>query len=97
MVEHGLYSVKQELFKVIINIGGSCDMDNGHKRPTYCCIKDDKIDGLYWAIPTNDLSHRSDIQKEKYDLCLNRPDDDLRSCYYHIARQARYVVCLCIL
>ena len=66
MVENGLYVIKQELLEVINKLGGDCDIINGNKRPVFCCLKDSKIEGLYWAIPTSDLSHRKDKQKEYY-------------------------------
>ena len=89
MVENGLYVIKRELLDIINNLGGDCDIDHGYKRPVFCCLKDNKIDGLYWAIPTSDISHRNDNQKEYYEYCLNCPDNDLRSCYYHIAKTTK--------
>ena len=89
MVENGLYVVRRELLEIINSLGGDCDISNGNKRPVFCCLKDNKIDGLYWAIPTSDLSHRKDGQKEYYEFCLECPDNDLRSCYYHIAKTTK--------
>lgn len=63
MKEHGLYVIKKDFLELVHNtIGGDCDYLNGNKRPIYCCIKDNKINGLYWAIPTSDINHRSDGQ-----------------------------------
>lgn len=98
MVEHGLYAIKKEFFNIVKNLGGDCDVNNGYKRPVYCCIKDNIIKGLYWAIPTSDLSHRTDNQKQNYDFFLGLPDDDLRSCYYHKAKttkEALYKISSC--
>lgn len=89
MIENGLYVIKRELLEIINNLGGDCDIVNGNKRPVFCCLKDNKVDGLYWAIPTSDLSHRDDGQKEYYEFCLECPDNDLRSCYYHIAKTTK--------
>lgn len=89
MVEHGLYTIKKEFLELIKQLGGSCDFNEGYKRPTYCCIKDNKIDGLYWAIPTSDLSHRSSEQIAYIDFCMEQPHTDLRSCYYHIAKTTK--------
>lgn len=89
MVENGLYVIKRELLELINALGGDCDTDNGNKRPVFCCLKDNKIDGLYWAIPTSDLAHRNSGQKEYYEYCLERPENDLRSCYYHIAKTTK--------
>lgn len=89
MIENGLYVVKRELLEIISNLGGDCDINSGDKRPVFCCLKDNKIDGLYWAIPTSDLSHRDNRQKEYYEFCLDCPNNDLRSCYYHIAKTTK--------
>ena len=89
MIENGLYVIKRELLEIINSLGGDCDIANGNKRPVFCCLKDNKVDGLYWAIPTSDLSHRDDGQKEYYEFCLECPDNDLRSCYYHIAKTTK--------
>lgn len=89
MKEHGLYIIKREYLKLVHNIGGDCDYSNGDKRPVYCCIKDNRIDGLYWAIPTSDIDHRNEKQKQYYELCLEKPEKDLRSCYYHIGRTTK--------
>ena len=89
MVENGLYVIKREFLEIINYLGGDCDMNCGDKRPVFCCLKDRKVEGLYRAIPTSDLSHRNDGQKEYYEFCLERPDKDLRSCYYHIAKTTK--------
>lgn len=98
MKEHGLYIIKKEFLKLVHKIGGDCDYYNGNKRPVYCCIRDNKYEGLYWAIPTSDMNHRDDGQKAYYQKCLEKPDNDLRSCYYHIGRttkEALYKVSSC--
>lgn len=89
MIENGLYVVKRELLDIISSLGGDCDMNHGDKRPVFCCLKDNKVEGLYWAIPTSDISHRAGKQKEFYEFCLNCPSSDLRSCYYHVAKTTK--------
>lgn len=89
MIENGLYVVKREFLEIISNLGGDCDIKNGNKRPVFCCLKDSKIEGLYWAIPTSDLSHRDNEQKKYYEFCLNCPKNDLRSCYYHVGKTTK--------
>ena len=89
MVENGLYVIKQDFLETVKELGGDFDFGKGSKRPVFCCLKDNKIDGLYWAIPTSDLSHRSSKQKEYYESCLSCPKNDLRSCYYHIAKTTK--------
>ena len=92
MKEHGLYIIKQEFFDMIVSLGGECDIDSGNKRPVYCCIKDKRIDGLYWAVPTSDIAHRSQEQVDKINMFLSLPETDLRSCYYYIGRTTRPAV-----
>ena len=83
MKEHGLYVLKSEFFNLVQSLGGDCDKDGGGKRPVYCCLKDSKIEGLYWAIPTSDLFHRNKKQNDKYSFFMSLDAKDLRSCYYH--------------
>lgn len=89
MVENGLYVVKKEILDIITSLGGDCDTNHGDKRPVFCCLKDNKIEGLYWAIPTSDISHRDADQKSFYNFCLSCENKDLRSCYYHIAKTTK--------
>lgn len=88
MNENGFYLIKNEFVDLINNtIGGS--YNDSKQRPIYCCIKDNKLDGIYWAIPTSDLSHRSSKQISKYERFINLPNKDIRSCYYHIGHTNR--------
>ena len=92
MKEHGLYIVKQDFFTIIKDNGGDYDIKSCSKRPIYCCLKDLVIDRLYWAIPTSDYEHRSPEQISKINDYLSKPDNDLRSCYYHIGRTTKKAV-----
>lgn len=89
MIENGLYVVKRDILNIITSLGGDCDINSGDKRPVFCCVKDNKIEGLYWAIPTSDISHRSEPQIEYYNMCMSCDEKDLRNCYYHIVRSNR--------
>ena len=89
MIEHGLYVVKRDILNIITSFGGDCDIRAGDKRPVFCCVKDIKINGLYWAIPTSDISHRDQAQIEYYNMCMQCNEKDLRSCYYHIVHGNR--------
>lgn len=98
MIENGLYVVKRDILSIITSLGGDCDVASGDKRPVFCCVKDNKIDGLYWAIPTSDISHRDASQIEYYEMCMQCDERDLRSCYYHIVhgnRTALYKISSC--
>lgn len=92
IVEHGLYIIKNEYSAIVRSVNGDFDFADGSKRPVYCCIQDNQIAGLYWMIPTTDLGHRSADQTEKYNRFLELPDDDLRSCYYHLGKTTRPAV-----
>ena len=89
MTENCFFIAKQSFLDLITGLGGQCDSEKGTRRPMYCCIKDSIIDGLYWAIPTSDLSHRTVEQRKKYDEYLKKDERDLRSCYYHIGRTTK--------
>ena len=98
MIENGLYVVKRDILNIIISLGGDCDINSGDKRPVFCCVKDKKVEGLYWAIPTSDISHRDKSQVNYYNMCLACDERDLRSCYYHIVkgnRTALYKISSC--
>ena len=98
MIENGLYVVKRDILNIIISLGGDCDINSGDKRPVFCCVKDKKVEGLYWAIPTSDISHRDESQVNYYNMCLSCDERDLRSCYYHIVkgnRTALYKISSC--
>ena len=86
MKESGLYVIKKEFFDLIRAEGGQWDDEDCSKRPTYCCIKDRNIEGLYWAIPTSDLSHRNPQQIQKYQKYIDLPKTDNRWAYYYIGR-----------
>ena len=92
MKECGLYIIKQSYFDLIRRLGGDCDDASCTKRPVYCCVKDAIVEGLYWAIPTSDYSHRSQEQIDKINDYLSKSDSDLRSCYYHIARTTKRAI-----
>ena len=47
MIENGLYIIKKEFINIISSVNGVYDLNNGDKRPVYCCVKDNKISGLY--------------------------------------------------
>lgn len=99
MKEHGLYIIKKEFFDLMEEVRGEYDEESCLKRPTYCCIKDNRIKGLYWAIPTSDLEHRNEEQKEKYNAYTALPKKDQRNWYYHIAKttkKALYKISSCV-
>lgn len=82
MYENGFYLIKQDFFDLIENIGGK--YTDNKQRPVYCCIKDRYIENLYWAIPTSDISHRTQQQIDKINKYVQLPRTDIRSAYFHV-------------
>ncbi len=84
MTERGLYYANSNFANIIKSVGGEWN-DTKH-RPIVCLIKSSENDKLYWAIPMGKLNHRNTQQIERLHKFLNFPDNDIRSCYYHIGR-----------
>ena len=98
MVECGFYVLKNDFFIIVKELGGERDSLAGDRRPVYCCIKDDIVEGLYWAIPTSPLGDKMPHQIQRYKQYMSFPDWDLRSSYYHLAKsnlEAVYNVSAC--
>lgn len=74
--------IKPDYIDLIRNLGGK--YSDNKQRPVYCCIKDKYIENLYWAIPTSDISHRTEQQMNKFNQYIQLPKTDIRSAYYHI-------------
>ncbi|MFI3211818.1 MAG: hypothetical protein R3Y24_00610 [Eubacteriales bacterium] len=96
MLENGFYKVKQEYIELIREVGGI--YKDAKERPIFCCVEDRYIKGLYWAIPTSDLSHRSTDQIEKIEKWCLLNERDIRWSYYYIGhtnRPALYRISSC--
>ena len=87
MLENGFYKIKQEFMDLIKSLGGI--YQDAKDRPIFCCFEDKYSSGLYWAIPTSDLSHRSHQQIAKINAWVSLPSRDMRSNYYHIGHTNR--------
>lgn len=84
MKEGFYYIIKDSFFDKFTAAGSSFKDNKGGNRPTYCCFEDKIHKGLFWAIPTSSLN-KSDTRKiERINRFVNLPDNDLRSCFYHI-------------
>lgn len=97
MIENGFYKIKTQYLDLIERLGGTY-RDN-KERPVLCCIEDKYINGLFYAIPTSDLSHRNDHQIEKIERLVGLPDRDIRSSWYHIGhtnKPAIYKISNCL-
>ena len=84
MIERGLYYPSEEYGNLVRKLGGAFG-DTKH-RPVVCLVKSSESDNLYWAIPMGKLDHRTEDQKKRLERFMNYPDNDIRSCYYHIGR-----------
>ena len=88
MIENGFYKLKQDFIDLINSLGGV--YRDKKERPIFCCVEDKYEKGLFWAIPTSDVSHRNPEQIAKIkaycQLDLNR---DIRGSYYHLGRTNR--------
>ena len=84
MKENAMYFGKNEIYEKIRSLGGQ--WNDSKERPLVCLIESTECKGLYWAIPVGDLGHRNDQAVERIERFMNYPEEDLRSCYYHIGR-----------
>jgi hypothetical protein len=78
---NGMYFGKEEIYDIIRNVGGS--WNDSKERPIVCLLKIDDTD-LYWAIPVGNWNHRDKDAKIRIKNFLNRPEDNISSCYYHL-------------
>lgn len=84
MIERGLYYATSSFAELSCSLGG--EWRDPKRRPIVCLIRSAAHDDLYWAIPMGSLNHRTPEQRRRLDFYINLPDDDIRSCYYHIGR-----------
>ena len=83
----GFYKLSQTYIDLIALLGGKY-RDN-KERPVYCCLRDRKNPGIYWAIPTSDISHRTPEQLDRIKRYCALPERDIRSCFYHLGHTNR--------
>lgn len=82
--EYGLYFGKQSFYDLIKSIGG--EWNDTKERPIVCMMKALDYSGIYWAVPIGNWAHRSEEAKARIKRFMSLPDDDLRSCYYHVGK-----------
>jgi len=82
VIEHGLYFGKAEFYELIRSIGG--EWADSKERPLVCMMKSVEYKDVYWAIPIGNWNHRDKAGKERINRYLSLPQEDLRSCYYHV-------------
>ena len=82
MIERGLYFGKANFYEMIRKTGGK--WADSKERPLVCMFKSLEYDNLYWAIPIGNWDHRDKTGQDRILSYMSRPEDDLRSCYYHV-------------
>jgi len=84
MIENGFYKIKQDLIDLLNGKIGGKYLDS-KSRPVFCCMKDKYTNGLFWGIPTSDISHRTPDQINKIQQLSEKDlQKDIRACYYHL-------------
>jgi len=83
----GFYLLKDDYIDIIHSLGGR--YTDNKDRPIYCCIQDKDNLEIYWAIPTSSVANRPTSQLERITRLCTLPDNDIRSCYYHIGHTNR--------
>lgn len=63
MIENGVYIIKEKYFKKFIEQGSKFKDNKGEKRPTFCCMKDEIIKDLFWAIPTSKITKNKNMER----------------------------------
>lgn len=84
MVEHGVYYALAAYGELVRGLGGAF-ADSKH-RPIVCLVESKEQPGLYWAIPMGKWNHRTQEQQSRIYRYLDLPQNDIRSCYYHVGR-----------
>lgn len=81
IIERGFYHIRPNYFDLLRSAGGY--FTNKIVRP-YLIIEDERQKGLYWAIPTSSLAHRTQQQVERVHNAISLPPTNIRSSYYAI-------------
>lgn len=84
MNQNGMYYITEEFKQLVINLGG--EWNDKKKRPIVCLIKSRELPDLYWAVPVGKVNHRDEKAMLRISTFMNKPNRDLRSCYYHVGR-----------
>lgn len=92
MIEDGVYIIKQDFFVMFEKLGCKFKSNKSENRPTFCCMKDNKIEGLYWAIPTSKITENKNMIRINKYVNMKK---GIGSCYYHIG-YTNYPAIYCI-
>ena len=83
MQEKAMYFGKNNIYQKIRDAGGI--WNDSKERPLVCLMESAEKEGVYWAIPVGNWNHRDTEAKERINKFISYPEDDFRSCYYHVA------------
>lgn len=92
MIEDGIYIIKQDFFVMFEKKGCKFKNNKIEARPTFCCMKDNNIEGLYWAIPTSKITPNKNMNRINKYVNLKK---GIASCFYHIG-YTNYPAIYCI-
>lgn len=84
MNQNGMYYITDEFKTLVKSLGG--EWNDKKKRPVVCLIKSTESEEIYWAIPVGKVNHRDEQAINRIKDYINKPNRDLRSCYYHLGR-----------
>lgn len=87
MQKNAIYFGKNAIYEKIRSLGGI--WADSKERPIVCLIESFEHPGIFWAIPIGDLSHRNADASSRIQKYLDCPENDLRSCYYHIGNTTK--------
>jgi len=84
MIENGYYKIQQYFFDYFSKEYQCAFIDTKNQnRPILCCIKDSKIDNLFWAVPTGSTENKNLERINKY---LNYDRKSLGHSFYHLGK-----------
>lgn len=87
-----VFTLLNKIFVMFEKMGCKFKNNKFESRPTFCCMKDKEIDGLYWAIPTSKITENKNLDRINKYINMKR---GIGSCYYHIG-YTNYPAIYCI-
>ena len=83
------YIIREDFFEKFSAIGCKFKYNKEAARPTYCCIADTKIQGLFWAIPTGTIEGKN---LQRIQSFMDLSPRDIRSSFYYIGYTNRKAI-----
>jgi len=82
MVENGIYTIKQNYFEKFKKQGCKFKDNKLGKRPVFCCVEDKIIKGIFWAIPTSEITENKNMKR--IEAFVKSKTANIKSSFYHI-------------